>query len=371
MSAFKPDDGARGATILITGGAGFIGTNIACRLLAEGAAVRILDSLSRPGSEANLRWLEQRFTGRIEFVRADVRDSQAVADAVQDVSHIHHLAAQVAVTTSLTDTVGDFEINARGTLNVLEAARTCATPPSIVFSSTNKVYGALHDIELQALDKRYVPADEHVRTAGVSETRALEFHSPYGCSKGAAEQYVLDYSRSFGLRTTVLRMSCIYGPHQNGSEDQGWIAHFMRRALADEPVVVYGSGRQVRDVLFVDDLVNAFECARQNIATLNGRAFNIGGGTANTLSILELLDHIQRITQRRLRVSTDAWRIADQRYYVSDIARFRAMTGWRPRVGVNAGLIALCDWLRNASPAIMPPAAMRTSGAIQDARLQP
>jgi CDP-paratose 2-epimerase len=337
--------------ILITGGAGFVGTNLAVHLLLNGARVRILDNLARAGSEHNIAWLTEQFPQGLEFIHGDVRDRVAVGAAVSGVDHVFHLAAQVAVTTSLTDPRHDFDVNAQGTLNLLEAARSCARAPSIVFSSTNKVYGILPDIDVRPEGKRYVPTDEAVGAAGIGEARSLDFHSPYGCSKGAAEQYVLDYSRSFGLRTVVLRMSCIYGPHQHGNEDQGWVAHFVRRALADEPVVVYGDGLQVRDVLFVEDLVDAFERARANAGVLSGHAFNIGGGVGNTLSILELLEHIERLTGRRMRLSFDAWRVGDQRYYVSDISRFRAATGWRPRVNVNTGLTALCEWLDAFTPA--------------------
>jgi CDP-paratose 2-epimerase len=330
--------------ILITGGAGFVGTNLAKRLAREGIQVRILDSLARAGSEQNIAWLHEHFPDQIEFFRADVRDRNAVAAALERVNHVYHFAAQVAVTTSLLDPREDFEINAGGTMNLLEAARACDKPPSIAYSSTNKVYGGLGDIEVQPIGKRYVPTDERVRARGVGEARSLDFHSPYGCSKGAADQYVLDYARSFGLRTVVLRMSCIYGPHQHGNEDQGWVAHFARRALTDSPVTIYGDGKQVRDVLFVEDLIDAFERARASIDTLSGRAFNIGGGTQNTLSVLELIEHVERITDRKMQISRDAWRVGDQRYYVSDISAFYRATGWQAQTNVTSGLKALCEW---------------------------
>jgi CDP-paratose 2-epimerase len=341
--------------ILITGGAGFVGTNLAKHLLARGAEVRILDSLARPGSEQNIVWLLDRFTQNVEFIHADVRDSGALAAAVVGVDHVVHLAAQVAVTTSLTEPRTDFEVNALGTMNLLEAARACPRPPSIAFSSTNKVYGVLPDVEVTAQGTRYVPVDEQLKARGISESRPLDFHSPYGCSKGAAEQYVLDYSRSFGLRTVVLRMSCIYGPHQHGNEDQGWVAHFVRCALEDRPVTIYGDGLQVRDVLFVSDLVDAFERARTHIDAVSGQAFNIGGGTANTLSIIELLARIERLTGRKLRMSSDAWRVGDQRYYVSDTTRFQTATGWQARTGFGTGLSALCDWLEALPPPAVTP----------------
>jgi CDP-paratose 2-epimerase len=334
--------------VLITGGAGFVGTNVAKHLASRGASVRIFDSLARSGSEGNIAWLLAEFPERVEFVRGDVRDRAAIRDALEGVNHVYHFAAQVAVTTSLVDPGNDFDVNARGTLNVLEAARLCTRPPSILYSSTNKVYGGLADIEVQPIGNRYVPTDERVRTNGISEKRNLEFHSPYGCSKGAADQYVLDYSRSYGLRTIVMRMSCIYGPHQHGNEDQGWVAHFVRCALSDSQVTIYGDGRQVRDVLFVEDLVNAFERARAHIDTLSGCVFNIGGGPQNTISVLELIANIERISERKMRIARDEWRVGDQRYYVSDIARFAAASGWRPRTTVSAGLTALLAWLEEA-----------------------
>jgi CDP-paratose 2-epimerase len=333
------------ARILVTGGAGFIGTNLTVHLLREGLQVRILDSLARAGSRRNLAWLQQEFPGRIEFLRGDVRDRSAVGSAVNGVEHIYHLAAQVAVTTSLVDPQADFAVNAQGTLNVLEAARESSPQPSLLFSSTNKVYGVLPDVQLQAAGTRYVPADEQLRRSGIDESRRLDFHSPYGCSKGAADQYVLDYSRCYGLSSVVMRMSCIYGPHQDGSEDQGWVAHFARRALAHEPVTIYGDGLQVRDLLFVDDLVAAFESARQHIHAVRGRAFNLGGGVANSASLLEVLDLMEQHTGEPVRRTTGPWRVGDQRYYVSDTADFSKATGWQPRVGVRAGVAALCDWL--------------------------
>lgn len=351
MSGARDGNGPRDRpTILITGGAGFVGTNLAQRLLEAGTRVRILDSLARAGSEQNIDWLQARFAPQLEFVRADVRDQAAVAAALDGIEHVFHLAAQVAVTTSLFDPHTDFAINAQGTLNVLEAARARARPPSIVYSSTNKVYGVLSDIDVQPAGKRYMPTDAQLDARGISERRPLDFHSPYGCSKGAAEQYVLDYSRSFGLRTVVLRMSCIYGPHQHGNEDQGWVAHFARRALADEPVTVYGDGLQVRDVLFVTDLVDAFERARRQVDALSGQAFNIGGGPANTTSILELIERIERLTNRSLRTSFDLWRVGDQRYYVSDIRRFCAATAWMPHTDLTMGLKTLCEWLNARRP---------------------
>jgi len=332
--------------VLITGGAGFIGTNVADRLLRQGMEVRILDSLARRGTESNLAWLRAEHANGLDVLIGDVRDFELVRRAVQGVDHVVHLAAQVAVTSSLDEPRFDFEVNAGGTLNVLEAIRLSNHRPSLVFCSTNKVYGALPDVPLQPRGDRYEPADEGVRASGISEARPLDFHSPYGCSKGTADQYVIDYARSFGLRTAVLRMSCIYGPHQHGNEDQGWVAHFLRCALERQAVTIYGDGKQVRDILFVEDLVNALERARHHIDTISGQAFNMGGGPSNTISILELLDHIEQVAQVRLQPSFEPWRVGDQRYYVSDTSKFTKLTGWTALANVHTGLSRLHEWLQ-------------------------
>jgi CDP-paratose 2-epimerase len=355
-------------SVLITGGAGFVGVNLAARLLAGGERVRIFDSLARAGSEENIAWLQQRYADQVDFVQADVRNPTALGAALDGVEHVVHLAAQVAVTHSLVNPTFDFDVNAAGTLNLLEAARRCARPPSIVFTSTNKVYGVLADLQVQAEGQRYVPVNERVRARGIDEARPLDFHSPYGCSKGTAEQYVLDYSRSYGLQTTVFRMSCIYGQHQHGNEDQGWVAHVVRSALAREPITIYGDGKQVRDVLYVDDLVDAFARARHQIAKLSGRAFNIGGGPANTASLLELIRRLEELLSRRIELSFDEWRVGDQRYYVSDTARYAMATGWQPQTSVAQGIAALCDWFekpeKQRTPASLAPvAAAMTLGA--------
>ncbi len=330
---------------LITGGAGFIATNVADRLLASGRRVRLLDNLSRDGVKENVRWLRDHHGDRVEFMRGDVRDEAMVRRAVRGVDQVFHFAAQVAVTTSLADPFLDFEINARGTLNLLEAMRAMDAPPSLLFTSTNKVYGDLNDVPLRRRKTRYEPADERVLERGISEARPLDFHSPYGCSKGAAEQYVLDYARTFGLPATVFRMSCIYGPHQFGTEDQGWVAHFLIQALRRRPLTLYGDGLQVRDVLFVEDLVDAMLLAHDNIADTAGSAFNIGGGPARTISLIELMDLIADVTGERPVFTMEAWRPADQRYYVSSTSRFERLTGWRPRVDVRHGVERLLSWL--------------------------
>jgi CDP-paratose 2-epimerase len=341
---------------LITGGAGFIGSNLAHRLLGMGERVRVLDNLSRPGVEQNLQWLRETHGARLEMIVADVRDMAKVRQAMAGITQVFHFAAQVAVTTSLLDPQDDFSVNAQGTLNVLEAVRAQRTPPPLVLTSTNKVYGGLEDVGLEVRDGRYAPLDAALQANGVPESRPLDFHSPYGCSKGTADQYVVDHARSYGLVTTVFRMSCIYGPRQFGTEDQGWVAHFILRALRGEAITLYGDGRQVRDVLFVDDLVDAFLLAREHGPKLAGRAFNMGGGPGNAISLLDLLDRIEDLHGRRPKVDFDQWRTGDQRYYVSDTRAFQQATGWQPKVGADDGIERLCRWLA-ARPARPAPAA--------------
>jgi CDP-paratose 2-epimerase len=330
---------------LVVGGAGFIGTNVADRLLSEGHSVIVFDSLARKGVERNLDWLQSKHGKKVEFVHGDVRDRAALRPVVERATEVFHLAAQVAVTTSLIDPIDDFERNALGTINLLEEIRRLDTPPPLVFTSTNKVYGGLDDISLSIQDGRYEPENPLIRLRGIGEDRPLDFHSPYGCSKGAADQYVIDYARTFGLPAVVFRMSCIYGPHQCGTEDQGWVAHFLLQALKDAPITLYGDGRQVRDVLFVSDLVDAFRLAIENMPTLSGQAFNMGGGPENTISLLEFLDTIEELHQARPEVSFGDWRPGDQRYYVSDTTKFSNATGWSPKYSSRQGIEALYRWL--------------------------
>jgi CDP-paratose 2-epimerase len=331
--------------VLITGGAGFVGTNVAHRLLSSGRPVILFDNLSRAGVEQNVEWLCRLHGSRITVQLGDVRDGDALARVVRQAGQIYHFAAQVAVTTSLVDPFFDFDVNARGTLNLLEAVRDCPNPPSVLFTSTNKVYGDLEDVGLRAAGTRYEPADPNLRRNGISESRGLEFHSPYGCSKGVAEQYVLDYARTFGLRTMVFRMSCIYGPHQFGTEDQGWVAHFLIAALRRQPLTIYGDGLQVRDILFVEDLVDAMLLAQSMSGRTAGHAFNIGGGPVNTTSLIELLDLIGDLVGDRPLAKIDEWRTADQRYYVSDTRKFGRLTGWKSQTDVRTGVATLLDWL--------------------------
>jgi CDP-paratose 2-epimerase len=336
-------------TALVTGGAGFIGTNLADRLLCEGQRVRVVDNLSRPGVERNLAWLRERHGERLEVLRGDLRDRGVAAEAVRGVESVFHLAAQVAVTTSLEQPMLDFDVNLTGTINLLEAARVQAEPPAFLFTSTNKVYGGLGDVELRDTGSRYEPVAGTIRRAGISEDRPLDFCTPYGCSKGAADQYVLDYAKSFGMKTAVLRMSCIYGPHQCGNEDQGWVAHFAIRAVEGEPITLYGDGHQVRDILFVEDLVEAFLLARESIDRIRGRAYNMGGGPGNAVSLLEVIERIGELNGEAPETSFGPWRQGDQHYYVSDTRRFQQDTGWRPRVGAAEGIERLYGWLHEGA----------------------
>jgi CDP-paratose 2-epimerase len=331
--------------VLITGGCGFVGTNLANRLMTAGHRVCVYDNLSRPGVERNLEWLRNKHGDQLIVKVGDTRDAAALRDVVRRASRVFHFAAQVAVTTSLADPITDFEINARGTLNVLEAIRASIKRPPLFFTSTNKVYGGLEDVQMLEDGDRYTPRTKSIAARGIAEERPLDFHSPYGCSKGAADQYVRDYARSYGLQTVVFRMSCIYGPHQFGTEDQGWVAHFLIRALNREPITIYGDGKQVRDILYVDDLVEAFLAAAEQIDVCSGLAFNIGGGAANTISLLELLSTIRALDGRPARVHWSDWRTGDQKYYVSDTTRFSALTGWSPAVHAEEGIRRLREWL--------------------------
>ena len=318
-------------TILVTGGAGFIGTNLAHSLLRDGYHVTIFDMLSRPGSEYNLAWLrKQHPNGQLCFVQGDVRDFETVKAAARDAGVIYHLAGQVAVTSSVNDPRVDFEINALGTLNVLEAARASAHSPMIVCTSTNKVYGAMESAAVMERDTRYEYRD---LPYGIPESQPLDFHSPYGCSKGAMDQYARDYARIYKLRTVVFRMSCIYGPRQFGSEDQGWLAHFMIAALTGRQIRIYGNGKQVRDVLFVDDLVRALRLAVVRIDATAGEVFNIGGGLSNTISVwMEFGKLLEELKGEEIPVSFDQWRPGDQPCYVSDIRKAACHMGWEPQI---------------------------------------
>jgi CDP-paratose 2-epimerase len=332
-------------TVLVTGGAGFIGSNLADRLAADGQQVRIYDALSRAGTERNLEWLRSHHGEYIEFVHADVRDADRLAHEAGDATAVFHLAAQVAVTTSMADPREDHDINIGGTFNLLEALRRRGERVPLVFASTNKVYGDLADLDFRLDGDAYVPVDAEVRDHGIGEARPLDFHTPYGVSKGAADQYVLDYARSFGLPAAVLRMSCIYGQRQMGTEDQGWVAHFLIRALEGEAITLYGDGHQVRDILDVSNAVDAYLSVWRAIERVAGRAFNLGGGPANAVSLRQLLAHMAGLVGREVDVRFADWRAGDQRYFVADTRAAEAALGLAPKVPWRDGVARLAAWL--------------------------
>jgi CDP-paratose 2-epimerase len=332
--------------VLITGGCGFIGCNLADRLATDGTNVLLLDNLARAGVRENAQWLKSRHGERVKVTVGDIRDPIPVIDAVREARAVLHLAAQVAVTSSMESPLDDFEINARGTINVLEAVRLHNPEAPLIFASTNKVYGRLIDeTQIACSHLRYIPSDRSL-ASGVTEAASLDFYSPYGCSKGAADQYVRDYSRVFGLRAAVMRMSCIYGPRQFGNEDQGWIAHFLLSALRGEPLTIYGNGYQVRDALFVSDAVEAWIAVLRNIDLAGGRIFNLGGGAANSISLLELIELIERLTGREVQHGFADWRPGDQPWYVTDISALSSTVGWTPRIRLEDGLALLREWLQ-------------------------
>jgi CDP-paratose 2-epimerase len=336
-----------GRKILITGGAGFIGVNAARHFSSQGWDVSILDNLSRRGTEDNLRWLQERTA--IQFHRVDVRESAAVERVVGDARPdlLLHLAGQVAVTTSVTDPRADFDINALGTFNVLEAVRRQSPESFFIDASTNKVYGKMEEIGVVERNGRYEYRD---LPGGVNEQQPLDFHSPYGCSKGAADQYTTDYARIYGLRTVAFRQSCIYGTRQFGIEDQGWVAWFTIAAVLGKQITIYGDGKQIRDVLHVDDLARAYEAAYEHREAAAGQAFNIGGGPGNTMSLLELLSYLEAELGIKIPLKWSDWRPGDQPVFVCDLGKAQRVLGWQPATGVREGVRGLIHWVRdNAS----------------------
>jgi CDP-paratose 2-epimerase len=345
-----PSLGRKALPVAIIGGSGFIGSNLAKSFLDDGEEVIVIDNLSRAGVETNLEWLRKTHPNLVHPEIADVRDLGALEPALEDAKAVFHLAAQTAVTTSLDQPIEDFDINARGTLNVLEAVRRAGRSAPVIFASTNKVYGNLQDLGMIELEDRYLPTDEALRAHGVDERRPLDFCTPYGCSKGVADQYVLDYGTSYGLPTAVLRMSCIYGPRQFGTEDQGWVAHFLIRAFAGKTVSVYGDGKQVRDVLHVADAVAAYRGVLRSIDSLGGQVFNLGGGPHNSVSLQVLLKEISRILGRDVVVEYGDWRKGDQLYFVADTRKLQKAIRWKPRMAWRDGLRDLVDWVRKQPP---------------------
>ncbi|MDQ0562516.1 CDP-paratose 2-epimerase [Rhizobium mesoamericanum] len=342
--------------IVIVGGSGFIGCNLADSYLDDGEDVIILDNLSREGVDQNLAWLVERHGDRVHPAIADIRDLRSIEPVFSDAKAVFHLAAQTAVTTSLTQPIDDFDTNARGTINVLEAIRKAGRDAPVVFASTNKVYGGLEQLELAELEDRYVPINEAIRRWGFDETQKLDFCTPYGCSKGAADQYVLDYAKSYGIPSAGLRMSCIYGPRQRGTEDQGWVAHFLLCALRDEAISIYGNGKQVRDILHVSDAVAAYRAVMGSIDRTKGKAFNLGGGVQNAISLELMLRDIERLIGRPIKTTQWPWRAGDQLYFVSDTRALQSAVDWKATVHWRDGVRDLCDWLmRDRLPVVRRP----------------
>lgn len=331
--------------VLITGGAGFIGCNIADRLMREGHETVVFDNLSRPGASFNLEWLRRQ--GPVAFFKGDITryaDLVHVLRIHTDIDAVFHLAGQVAVTTSVSDPRADFNVNALGTFNVLEAVRESGRDAILIYASTNKVYGGMEHIRIVERHGRYAYQDY---PDGLAEDTPLDFHSPYGCSKGAGDQYVRDYARIYGMRTVVFRQSCIYGPRQMGMEDQGWLAWFAIAALTGKPITIYGDGKQVRDILYIDDLSDACFAAIDRIDGVKGEVFNIGGGPAQAIAVwADFGPMLERLLDRRIPVRYGDWRPGDQRMYVSDIRKAQRMLGWSPRVDPEEGVARMVSWIR-------------------------
>lgn len=329
--------------ILVTGGAGFIGSNYVSRLIQRGEDVTIFDNLSRSGSKLNMVWLRKQYGESVKLIQGDVRQFDKLAEAAKGKDVIVHLAAQVAVTTSVTNPREDFEINAIGTFNAVEAARLSGSKPVVLYSSTNKVYGGMDEVKTVETEGRHEYADY---PSGIPETLPLDFHSPYGCSKGTGDQYVRDYSRIYGLPSVVLRQSCIYGTRQFGIEDQGWVAWFVIAAVTGRPITIYGDGKQVRDILFVDDLLNAYDLAIDHAPAKPGRIFNVGGGASKTISIWKEFGPIlENLVGHKIRVSKGDWRPGDQAVYVSDIRKAEMELGWVPKIAPIEGISRLFNWV--------------------------
>lgn len=330
---------------LITGGAGFIGSNYVHRLMKRGEKVTIYDNLARAGAPRNFEWLKKEFGEKaVDLIVGDVRDADRIAEAAKGADVIVHLAGQVAVTTSVTNPRDDFEVNALGTFNVLEAARLSGRKPIVLYASTNKVYGGMDDVEVVEGATRWHYKD---LPFGASEDQPLDFHSPYGCSKGTGDQYVRDYHRIYDLPTVVLRQSAIYGPRQFGIEDQGWMAWFVIAAIMDRPITIYGDGKQLRDMLYVDDLTNAYDLAIQNIDKVKGQVFNMGGGSENTISVwTEFAPKLEKMIGKTIKVAHGDWRPGDQRVFCADIRKAEKALGWKPKVGVEEGVERLIRWVQ-------------------------
>ncbi len=330
---------------LVTGGAGFIGSNYVRRLLERGEKVTIYDNLSRGGASRNLAWLREKFGGNaFRLIVGDVREAALLAESSREAEVIVHLAGQVAVTTSVTNPREDFEANALGTFNMLEAARLNGRRPVVIYASTNKVYGGMEDVPVVERVTRW---EYENLPFGCPETQPLDFHSPYGNSKGCGDQYTRDYHRIYGLPTVVFRQSCIYGPRQFGIEDQGWVAWMTIAALTGRQITIYGDGKQARDVLYVDDLLDAYDAAIARIDTIKGQVYNLGGGPGNVMSIwAEFGPRLEKLLGQPIPVARGDWRPGDQRVFYADIRKAERELGWKPKIGVEEGVGRLFEWVK-------------------------
>ncbi|MBI5134441.1 MAG: GDP-mannose 4,6-dehydratase [Candidatus Taylorbacteria bacterium] len=326
---------------LLIGGAGFIGINFADALLSRGDEVTVFDNFSRKGTEININWLKSAYKRGLVVVRGDIRsDFEILKKLAEEHDVIHHLAAQVAVTTSTANPREDFEINALGTFNVLEAVRLSKRKPMLIYASTNKVYGGMDEVKIAEKKDKY----DYKDIEGISEKQPLDFHSPYGCSKGAGDQYVRDYSRIYGLKTVVMRQSCIYGPHQFGVEDQGWVAWFIIATILGKDITIYGNGKQVRDVLHVRDLFELWDIAEKNATRSSGKAYNVGGGPKESTSLLAFLAYLEKISGNKIPLKFSDWRPGDQPVYISDISKVKKDLGWKPATKKEKGFTELYEW---------------------------
>lgn len=337
--------------VLVTGGAGFVGSHVAEYYAKHGDDVIVYDNLSRAKllnystSNAMHNWNYLKNNYDMSLIKGDIREAKQLEKASKGIDVIIHTAAQTAVTTSMVDQRTDFEINALGTFNVLEVARK--NNASVVYCSTNKVYGDnVNKIEVKEKDTRYEFADKNFRN-GIPETFSTDLceHTPYGASKFAADVYVQDYARRNEIDAAVFRMSCIYGTRQFGVEDQGWVAWFTIATLLGKPITIYGDGKQVRDMLYVTDLVAAFDAFVQRRSKLHHGVYNMGGGMENTMSLIELLDYLEEVAGKRSEISYDDWRPSDQKVYISDISRAKQELGWKPQVNSREGVNKLINWV--------------------------
>lgn len=331
--------------ILITGGAGFVGANTAAYYLKKGKKVTIFDNFYRKGVKKNITWLKENYPkNNLTVIEGDIKNFSQIKKAVKKQDAIFHLAGQTAVTVSINNPRADFEANALGTFNVLEAVREINPKAIVLYSSTNKVYGVMGRVNTGKRGKRYYS----IESPHIGESEILDFYSPYGCSKGAGDQYTHDYARIFGLKTIVFRQSCIYGAHQFGVEDQGWVSHFTNKAIKGETITIFGNGKQVRDMLYIQDLVEAFDKAIKRTSVTSGEVYNIGGGVDNTMSLLELIEYLQDLTGKKIKLKYSPARPGDQKVYISDISKAKRDFNWKPKIGVEEGVKLLYFWLKES-----------------------